>query len=147
MPRKSAATLAAEKAAADAKAAQIAAEEKVAANEAAPDAAGDSSDDAPTDTHPADPAGDAGDPDVTSAADAIGDPSTAHAGLPPETAAAVASQGGPEPVTPDPAPEPAREPGDHKGELVVKGASSVSFPDGTEWAVDEETGLVTKRLT
>lgn len=127
MPRKSAATLAAEKAAAEALAAEQATNDTTGETEAV-----DAPQDAPTD------------PDVTSAADALGVIDTATAGLPPAAAATTASQGGPDPEPQ--APETPRDPGDHTGEFVRKGAECISFADGTEWAIDPDTGIVEKRL-
>lgn len=131
MPRKSAATLAAEKAAAEALAAEQATTD-------AADAVTDETDavDAPQDA-PTDPA-------VTSAADALGVIDTATAGLPPADAATTASQGGPDPEPQ--APGAPRVQGDHTGEFVRVGAECVSFADGTEWAIDPDTGIVGKRL-
>lgn len=126
MPRKSAATLAAEKAAAD----------TTDTTDAVTDAVTDETVDAPQDA-PTDPA-------VTSAADALGVIDTATAGLPPADAASTASQGGPD-LEPQ-APGAPRVQGDHTGEFVRVGAECISFADGTEWAIDPDTGIVGKRL-
>lgn len=130
MPRKSAATLAAEKAAAEALAAEQAATDTTDVTDATETV--DAPQDAPTD------------PDVTSAADALGVIDTATAGLPPADAATTASQGGPDPEPQ--APEAPRVQGDHAGEFVRVGAECISFADGTEWAIDPDTGIVGKRL-
>lgn len=136
MPRKSAATLAAEKAAAEALAAEQATTDTTDAADAAAVSDETEAVDAPQDA-PADPA-------VTSAADALGVIDTATAGLPPADAATTASQGGPDPEPQ--APEAPRAQGDHTGEFVRVGAECISFSDGTEWAIDPDTGIVGKRL-
>lgn len=134
MPRKSAATLAAEKAAAEALAAEQATNDTTDAVDAV---TGETETvDAPQDT-PADPT-------VTSAAAALGVIDTATAGLPPADAATTASQGGPDPEPQ--APETPRDQGDHTGEFIRVGAECISFADGTEWAIDPDTGIVGKRL-
>lgn len=129
MPRKSAATLAAE---AEAKAAAEAAAAEAAANDALPADGGvvPPGEDAP----PAD-AGDVPphDPPAQGLADALGAPDFVPDPTPSNDTDIPA------------APEVAREPGDHVGEYVGHGAEFVSLADGSEWHCDPETGLITAK--